>query len=182
MTDKKTVTSIFILPVLKIGKDRLVTNGFINAYSKDSHREIQYDNCIYVLFKPKNVDAFREFLDAEYERCSKLLDDYHYEDEYIVLVYEIDESYKNDINLIKKGKYSKTSPSFQALFPKHVTVIRNGVTKEELSLQYRVFNKSEDLIKYWEEKLDVVFDSDQELWEIFIEENETLNLNKIKEN
>jgi hypothetical protein len=180
MEIKKTITSIFILPTLKIGKERLMNNGFINAYSKDGHKEIQYENCIYLLLKPKNLDLFREFLDQEYARTKSILDDYAYEDGYVVLVYDLDENFKKDFDLVRQGKYSKTSLKFQNLFPKSVNVIRNGVYVDETSLQYRVFNKTEDLIKYWEEKLDVTFEKDQEIWEMFVEEKETLNLNNLK--
>jgi hypothetical protein len=52
--------------------------------------------------------------------------------------------------------------------------------KEEVSLQYRVFNKTEDLRKYWEDKFDVEFDETMEVWERFNLENEILNIDKIK--
>ena len=41
--------------------------------------------------------------------------------------------------------------------------------------------KTEDLRKYWEEKLGVEFDDNMEVWQGFIEENETLQIDKIKE-
>jgi hypothetical protein len=44
-----------------------------------------------------------------------------------------------------------------------------------------VFNKTEDLKQFWEEKFDVVFDDDMEVWSGFSEGYETLNLDKIKE-
>jgi hypothetical protein len=59
-------------------------------------------------------------------------------------------------------------------------VIRNGLHKDEITLQYRIFNKTEDLINFWEESLDVQFDKDQEIWYGFEEKNETLNLEKLK--
>ena len=83
-------------------------------------------------------------------------------------------------DLIRKGKYSKTSPEFQALFPKLVKIKKDGYNREEVSLQFRVFNKTEDLKQFWEEKLEVEFDDDMELWHGFFEENEVLNLDEIK--
>jgi hypothetical protein len=47
-------------------------------------------------------------------------------------------------------------------------------------LQYRVFNKSEDIKKYWEDRIGVAFSDDMEVWEGFIEENETLYIEKFK--
>lgn len=181
MEIKKTITSIFMVPTLKIGKEKLMENGFINGYSKDGQREAQYENCIYLLFKPEKLDIFREFLDEEYERTKAIIDDYDYTGGYVVLVYQLDETFKRDFDLIKKGKYSKTSPQFQSIFPRVVTIKKGGMRKEEISLQYRVFNKTEDLVRFWEDKFDVEFGEDQEVWGAYIEEDETLDIFKIKE-
>ena len=178
---KKTITTIFMVPTLKINRDRLKDNKFINAYINDGGREVQYENCIYLLFKPDNLDKFKEFLDDEYERTRFIIDDYDYEDGYVVVVYELDERYKKDFDLIKKGKYSRTSEEFQKLFPKIVKVNAGGYWKDEISLQYRIFNHTEDLVQFWEKKLDVEFDDDQEIWHAFIEKDETLDIDKIKE-
>ena len=178
---KKTITSIFMVPTLKIKREHLIDNGFINGYISDNRRDVQYDNCIYLLFKPEHIDRFREFLDDEYERTKSVIDDYDYEDGYVVIVYELNDKFKKDFNLIRKGKYSKTSPEFQALFPKLVKIKKDGMNREEVSLQFRVFNKTEDLKQFWEEKLEIEFDDDMELWHGFFEENEVLNLDKLKE-
>jgi hypothetical protein len=181
MEIKKTITSIFMVPTLKVGKEKLVDNNFINAYSKDGRKDVQYENAVYLLFKPDSLDKFKEFLDGEYERTKNIIDDYDYEDGYVVVVYALNDKFKRDFKLIRQGKYSTTSPEFQALFPKIVKIKKNGLHKDEISLQYRVFNKTEDLRVFWEEKFDVEFDDDMEVWGTFIEEDETLNLNKIKE-
>jgi hypothetical protein len=174
-----------MVPTLKVPKDALKGNGFINAYVKDARREDQYKESIYLLFKPDNLDKFREFLDGEYERTKAVIEDYDYEDGYVVVVYQLNDKYKKDFNLIKQGRYSKTSIEFQKLFPKVVKITRNGLHKDEISLQYRIFNKNEDLINFWEEKLGIDFNSvigkDFEVWEGWDEQNEILNLNKIKE-
>ena len=178
---KKTITSIFMVPTLSINRDKLKENEFINAYINDERREVQFENCIYLLFSPKDLDRFKEFLDGEYERTAAIIDDYDYEDGFVVLVYELNKKFKKDFTLVKEGKYSKTSKEFQSMFPKVIKIKRNGLHKDEISLQYRVFNKTEDLRKYWEEKIGIDFDETMEVWQGFIEENETLNLDKIKE-
>ena len=181
MEIKKTITSVFITPIFKIDRDKLSENGFINSYIKDGYREVQYENCIYLLFKPNDVILFNDFVLREKERTSSLIDDYDYDGGYVVLVYQFDDKWKKDIEIIKTSKYSKTSKEFQALFPKIVKIKKNGLHKDEISIQYRVFNKTEDLLHFREERLGVTFDDEQEVWYAFIEENETLNLNKIKE-
>jgi hypothetical protein len=181
MERKHTITSIFIVPTLSIGKEKLLDNGFVNGYIKDNKRDIQYENAVYLLFKPEDLDKFRNFLDNEYERTKSIIDDYDYEDGYVVVVYEINPRLKGDVELIKQGKYSQTSPAFQGSFPKVVQIKKNGLRRDEISLQYRVFNKTEDLVKFWEDKLGIELPEDVEVWHGFFEENEVLDLDKIKE-
>jgi len=186
MEIKKNITSIFMVPTIKVPKDALRANGFINAYIKDDRREDQYAGSIYLLFKPKDLDKFREFLDSEYERTKTIIEDYDYEDGFVVVVYQLNERFKNDFQLIKQGKYSKTSEDFQKMFPKVIKIVKNGLNKDEISLQYRIFKKSEDLIEFWEEKLGIdlkiTIGDDFEVWEGFDESNEILQIDKIKEN
>jgi hypothetical protein len=185
MEIKKNITSIFMVPTLKVPKDALRANGFINAYVKDADKEDQYKDSIYLLFKPENLDKFREFLDSEYERTKTVIEDYDYEDGYVVVVYQLNDKYKKDFNLIKQGRYSKTSNEFQKLFPKTIKIIKNGLHKDEISLQYRIFNKAEDLVNFWEEKLGIDFKDvvgkDFEVWEGWDESKEILEINKIKQ-
>ena len=155
MEIKKNITSIFMVPTLKVPKDALRGNGFINAYVKDDRREDAYKESVYLLFKPVDLDKFREFLDSEYERTKAVIEDYDYEDGFVVVVYQLDNKYKKDYELIKQGKYSKTSPTFQKMFPKIVKITKGGLHKDEISLQYRIFNKAEDLVNFWEEKLGI---------------------------
>ena len=77
--------------------------------------------------------------------------------------------------------YSKTSEDFQNQFPIKISIVRANLERRELSLQHRIFNKTSDLKEYWENKLDVVFSDDMEVWEGFHIENETLDLDKLKQ-
>jgi hypothetical protein len=186
MEIRKNITSIFMVPTLKVPKDALRGNGFINAYIKDARREDQYKDSIYLLFKPENLDKFREFLDSEYERTKSVIEDYDYEDGYVVVIYQLNNEYKKDFLLIKEGKYSKTSKEFQKLFPKDISITTTRkIFKNELSLQYRIFNKTEDLIEFWEYKLGVdlnnIIGNDFEVWDGWDEQKEILELDKIKE-
>lgn len=170
-----------MVPTLKFPKDALKSNGFINGYVKDDRKDAQYENAVYILFKPDDLDKFREFLDNEYERTKNIIEDYDYEDGYVVVVYQLNEKFKKDYELIRDGKYSKASKAFQNEFPKSVKIIKSGLSKDELSLQSRVFAKSKDLIEFWEEKLGITFEDEYEVWEGFDESKEILELDKIKE-
>jgi hypothetical protein len=96
---KKTITTIFMVPTLKVPKDELKDNGFINAYIKDGSREVQYEDCIYLLFHPKNLDKFRNFLDSEYERTKDVIDDYDYESGYVVVVYQLNPKFERKTSI-----------------------------------------------------------------------------------
>lgn len=178
---KKTITSIFIVPTLKIGKDSLKDNNFINGYIEDHSRSVQYKDCVHLLFKPIDIDKFRDFLIKEYERTESLIDDYDCDREHVILVYKLDVKHKKDFDLIKLGHYSKTSDQFQLLFPKIIKIMKGNLHRDEISLQYRIFNKTEDLVKFWEDKLDVNFKNEYEVWEGFDINNEILNINKIEQ-
>lgn len=170
-----------MVPTLKIPRDSLRNNGFINGYIKDEQRDVQYENAVYLLFRPRDIDKFREFLDSEYERTVNLIDDYDYPKGFVVVVYHLNAKYEADFQLVKLGKYSRTSADFQAEFPKTIKIVKNNITKEEISLQYRVFNRTQDLIEFWEERFGVEFQEDQEVWYGFNEENEVLTKEKLDE-
>ncbi len=178
---KKTITSIFMVPTLKIDREELRNNGFINGYTIDKRRDAQYEGCVYLLFKPKDLDKFRSFLDKEYERTKAIIDDYDYEDGYVVVVYKLNPKWKKDFGLVREGLYSKTSEQFQNIFPKIIQVTTEKGRKQGPALQHRIFRRSNDLIQFWEEKLDVVFTDDMEVWQGFVYENETLDLEKFRQ-
>lgn len=180
MVTEKTITSIFILPTLHFPKESLKGNGFINAYSKDLQSDFQYEDCIYLLLLPEDLPKFREFLDNEYERTDQIVEDYDYDGGYVVLVYKLDLKWKDDFNLVKQGKYSKTSKDYQNEFSKIIKIRKKGLHRDEISLQYRVFNKTDDMVDYWEKKLGIRWSSNLEVWTGYDEEKEILNINNLK--
>lgn len=169
-----------MVPTLKIPKEGLQDGDFINGYIKDSTHEIEYTDSVYLLFKPRNIDKFREFLEKEYERTKSIIEDYDYDEGFVVVVYKLDIEYKKDFELIRQGNYSKTSKPFQKLFPQVVKIMKNGLHRDELSLQVRIFNKTEDLVTFWEEEFEMQFDEDWEVWRGWNEEEEVLNIEKVK--
>ena len=180
MSDKKkTITSIFMVPTLKIDKISLKDVGFINGYVGDVKRQPAYQDAVYLLFQPKNLEKFREFLEDEYERTKDIIDEYDYEGGYVVIVYKLNPKFKNDFKLVKEGLYSRTSKQFQDQFSKIVKIQKGGLKRDEISLQYRIFNKTADLVKFWEDRLGVDFDEDQEIWHGFVIDDEILDIDKI---
>lgn len=177
----KTVTSLFMLPTLKLGKQNLMDNGFINAFVKDAGNEIEHQDAIYIVFKPVNRHRFRIFLEELYE-TDKAIDDYDYEDGIVVVVCKLNSDFKKDFKLVKQGKYSKTSMEFQNSFAK---LINPGKGTEEFSMQYRIFNKAKDIRNYWETRIGMPLEENSEVWTGFFMEYETFNpqtVNKPVEN
>ena len=168
-----------MVPTLKVDRTSLMENGFVNAYVEDVKRQPAYKDAVYLLFQPKDLDKFREFLEDEYERTKDIIDEYDYEGGYVVVVYKLNPKFKSDFLLVKEGLYSQTSKDFQSMFPKIVKIQKDGFKRDEISLQYRIFNKTADLVKYWEDRLGVEFDEDQEIWHGFILEDEILDIDKI---
>jgi hypothetical protein len=181
----KTISTLFIVPTLKLPSESK-DNGFINGYKWDMGKQVNYENAVYLLFKPKNIDKFKEFVDDEYIRGehtnSPLIEDYDYEGGFVVLVYTLDPDFKDDFDKVKKGKYSRTSDEFKELFSKIVMIVEKGYPREKQSLQWRIFNKTDDLRVYWEDKLAVDFTDDMEVWEGWDEKKEILNIEEIKVN
>lgn len=170
-----------MVPTLEIPKEELLGNGFINGYSVDQYREEQYPDSIYILFKPTDLYRFRKFLDSEYARTKSIIDDYDYEDGFVVVVYQLDAKFKPDFNIVRQGRYSKTSMKFQQLFAETITIDLGGIPREEISLQYRIFNRTKDLVEFWEAEFGMTLDAKTEVWHGYNVENETLNLEKFKE-
>ncbi len=182
MTLKKTISTLFLVPTVGINRDTLKDNGIINGYVSDKDREITYPDSVYILFRPPNMDRFKEFVDVQYERNKGLIDDYDPAEKFVVLVYTLNPKFKENYDLIKQGKYSKTSKEFQALFPKVIKLVKKGQpAKESISLQYQIFNKSEELKEYWDDRAAIDFKGDMEVWDTWDDGNETLNIERIKE-
>ena len=182
MKRKNTCTTIFMVPTLKVPKDSLKNNGFINAYIDDDMSDNHYKGCVYILFRPNDIDMFKDFLDKEYQRTKKIIEDYDYEGGFVVVVYELDKKFKKDFEIIKQGMYSKTSEEFQKLFPKVIKLKKNGLHRDELSLQYRIFNKTKDLVEYWQDRVgENAWEEYYEVWTGFQEENEILTKKVLNE-
>ena len=182
MKRKNTNTTIFMVPTLKTPKDSLRDNGFINAYIKDEILDNDYKDCIYLLFKAINLDSFKDFIDGEYNRTKDIIEDYDYDKGFVIVIYSLQSKFKKDFNTIKEGKYSKTSIEFQKLFTKVLKLKKNGLHRDELSLQYRIFNKTKDLIEYWKNLIGVDDWKDEwEVWPLFNTDNEKLTKKIINE-
>jgi len=183
MQIERTISTIFFVPLLKINSEDLniEKHGFLNAYQFIKGEENPNLDEIYLLFKPSNQERFNEFIDGEYWKSDRIIEDYDISEGFIVLVYKLDPKYKDDFDLIRQGKYSKTSHEFQSLFSRIKKIMRNGLYKDEVSIQYKIFTKAEDLKNYWEDRVGQSFKEDMEVWSGWNSQKETLDINVIKE-
>src|SRR6266498_2837841 len=147
-----TYTTMFLVPCLGIAPKTLEENGFMDGYLDDMNREIRYENSLYLLFKPTSMEKFNQFLILENERTPNLVDDYDYEGGYIVLVYRLESKYLNDYQLFLESKYSMFSNELKKAIPKIVKIMQGNLHRDILSIPYRVVNRTNDIIQYWEEK------------------------------
>lgn len=182
--EQKTYTTLFLVPILGINEGYLRRFGFVNGYLTDVNHETEYENCIYLVFKPANLKEFELFVKAEKKRMGGfLLEDYDCGFNYVVLVYKIPDPFIADYKLFKEGKYSKFSAECIKLFPE--TVMRtdeDGFERVDHSLYFHVFNRSQALRGYWEEKLGTELSEDAEFMSIPNMKKEAFDIHKyIKE-
>ncbi len=170
----RPISSVFLTPTLGIDRSNLKENGYIDAYIKDAITRKNFYDSIYLLFRPEYPSRFRRFLNQEYLRTKSIIEDYDLEKGFCVVVYRLDSNFQSDFDLIKQSKYSETSKEFQALFPKHVEITKDGRARNEMSLQYRIFNRTPDLVEYWKEHNLFSYKTGDEIWFKYEEKNETL--------
>ena len=73
---KISATNLFITPLLNIGRENLVRQGFVDAFMKDELREIEYERAIYLLFKPQDIRQFNLFVEVQRESNMPIIDEY----------------------------------------------------------------------------------------------------------
>lgn len=175
-----TVTNLFLVPPLGIGRERLRLQNLIDAYIKDAGSDLEYTDVVYLLFKPDDMELFQEFVEEERQRTDLLIDEYDYAGGFIVLVYKTHPEDKEDIELIFKGQYSKISQRYKKKIPAVVKQVIRGLHKDSISLQYEIIAKSQNVKDWWKKELDIDIPEGSEVWSIPDLEKETLYIDKIR--
>ena len=173
---KISATNLFVVPILGIGRERLLKNGFVEAFIKDDIRELQYENAVFLLFHPTSWEDFNLFVEDQRDLNMGFVDEYHMAGGWAVLVYQYDKKWKKDVDIITlTGKYSSVSKEYKALIPMYSKEGNN----ETMTNQHLIFNKSDKVKEYWKEQLDLNFGPEDEVWP-FYSEREVLNEESIK--
>lgn len=195
---KWNCSTIFLLNPLGLDKKRLDKIGFVETYLKDEYNQIEYENPVFLLFRPENVYSFQVFVENEYSRINRftgtrdLVADYNRENGEVVLVYRF--PFNRDYEKFLKGKYSEFSVEILKTYPR-TQKSEGGV--EILALPYRIITKDREsqeiletvygesfllqapiipLVDMLEELYDTEFTEDMELWSLPNEVKETLKI------
>lgn len=177
---KWNVSALFLLQVVTgTGIGMFHTFGLENTYLYDEKSIYNGGNYLFVVLYPgENKALTSAFIQTEYEK-RKLITDYDVCNGRVVLVYEIDAKWNEDLEKFKLGEYSKLSDEFKSMHDQKIST--GGYIssyKEEKSFQFMVFTKDEIFKKELEEYFDVKMSNSQELWEKPLKEKETINHEK----
>lgn len=164
--DTKNCTTIFLLPGIGHNRPNLLKYGFLGAYLDDINHSVHYENAVYTLFKPANVEKFQQFLANEHAKNKQILEDYDYEGGFTVIAYLFNEKFLPEYDLFLQGKYSQFRPEYIKLFPKSVKVMDPVIDIEVMktSLQQHIFTRSKLIKQYWEKRIGQKLPDDMELW------------------
>ncbi len=141
-------STIFLLSPLGLDKQRLDKIGFRETYLNDEYNKIEYNNPVFLLFKPENVFNFQVFVDGEYDRINKFTDtkdlkgDYDRGNGEIVLVYEF--PFDRDYKRFLEGKYSEFSEEIVKTYPKTIKIRKDSAENTILGVPYRIITKDRE--------------------------------------
>lgn len=172
---KYNISTKFLLPILKFSKkvleEYLPEFGFVNTYINCNVLTYPFE-VLYILFNPKELDL--NFFNFEKEFCknTNYIETYDLGNNLVLFIFRIPKEYQRDFNLFIEGKYSKTSKSYQNLFPKESYITdstgrkmrdNKGFYLKEPSSFFHIFNKTDFLKRKWREKLG--YDDDDPIFE-----------------
>lgn len=166
---KTTKTTDFILPLLGRMK-QWYGPWLINAYLGDCSIKSPVKNSIFVLMKYSGKNDFAEKEKAMLEHPN-YIDSYDvHSGEFVMYIFQIPEDLLEDYSLIMQGKYSKISDESKELLV---------MGRSHKSPMPYVLKRDNTLVEYWEEKLDVVFTEDQEVWSIIEVDQELFDITEL---
>lgn len=172
-----TISNLFMVPLLKIGRKQLKSLGLVNSYLFNGEDPEAYPNAIHLLFRPEKIERFNNFIADERDAGKPIIGERDYEGGLVMITYVLPSKYEKDYELIWEGRYSETSKDYRKDIPSVVQFVKKtGIKASDMTLQHMIFNKYAPLKRYWEEQLGVELDEDAELWSKPSIETETFKL------
>ena len=151
-----------------------INMGFKNTYLYDHYYPKK--DCIYLVFQPETFSKnFVNFTQNFLEAHSEYKLNYDLEDGKVVYVFGVPEKYSQDIELLKKGKYSAVTKDFKSLFPQ--TIINNKGEKVLFS-NWMILHKHPLWKKHMENYVGQEIPQDLDLWDPLNPAKEIYNYNK----
>ena len=170
MLNRKTDTTIFLLPILGINPLDLEVCGFQDSYIHINDGEKEYKDSLYLTFKPLDEDIFISFTLEEEKRCDVY--NIYKKDDLWIMVYKFPEQYLKDKEKVINGSYSETSDEYKNNFRKFKKLHGDTIP----SLQHLVFSKDPILRNQWIEIMANDLPEDSEVWGKFNIKDNTLKL------
>lgn len=173
---KRTVSNMFMVPLLKIGRPILDEHGLINSFLYNAEEDVVYENALHLLFNPPSIDGFNLFVTREKGKNPAFIDELDYPGGLVILVYQLPPKFKADYDKIWEGRYSELSESYKSAIPSIMQMKEGNRVINSLTLQHMVFGKLDVLKVHWETRFNVTMENDQELWTKPTIETETFKL------
>ncbi len=185
---KQNVSSVFLVPCLKIREEtrqQFDSFGYVNSYLFCDKCSYEFFTPIYLLFEPENFNINFYNFTLNLERNQNHVETIDLPKGQVLFVFRIPKRFESDYEIIKQGRYSKTSPDFKACFPvrRFVYDQKGMLTKDskgnyatEYTMYFHIFNKTEFLRSKLVETLEVDYiPEEMELHDKYDERRETLN-------
>lgn len=172
---KYNISTKFLLPILKLPNSVLDNFfphfRFINTFISCNVLNYPYE-VLYILLNPKELDLDFYNFEKIIQDNENYIETFDIGYNLVLFVFRIPKEFKRDYNLFLNGEYSKTSKSYQKLFPKENYIKdstgrkvrdRSGFFIKEPSSFHHIFNKTDFLKRRWCEKLG--YDEDDPIFE-----------------
>lgn len=183
LSKEKTLTTLFLLPLVNLPKELRDKYHFVNSYLMDTSNSSEFSEMftanpkikIYSLFKPDSIKDFTSELDKEN------IEYYDVGYNLIMIISYLPDVFRSDYEHFINGYYSKFSEKAKKMFPDIKDAYRDGVkVGKEYTIHYHIFNRTDWMKELWMKRLNVVeLDDDLEYWSRPIIESETFDINKI---
>ena len=145
----------FLLPILKLKKNKLIKADIINCYLENHLLEYNYENSLLLLFNydEKNQNLYNSLKEHEY-----------FIEEYdtsgignLMFVFKLPEKYDEIIDIFKRGKYSEFPNWYKnGYFNKYTT-------NHTLTDEFKIFIKHEDKRKEISESIGMNLSENEEV-------------------